>query len=128
MKLLAQKIGSEVITTTAEVKGDWKPLIFIMTDGEPTDDWKKGADALQKVKKGIIVACAAGPSANTSILKQITNIVVQLDTTDSATIKAFFNWVSSSMSTGSQKVDSGQKEIVGLDDLPPPPPEVNVVM
>ena len=128
LKLLAQKIGSEVITTTAEVKGDWKPLIFIMTDGEPTDDWKKGADALQKVKKGIIVACAAGPSANTSILKQITNIVVQLDTTDSATIKAFFKWVSASISTGSQKVDSGQKEIVGLDDLPPPPPEVNVVM
>ena len=128
LKLLAQKIGSEVITTTAEVKGDWKPLIFIMTDGEPTDDWKKGADALQKVKTGIIVACAAGPNANTSILKQITNIVVQLDTTDSATIKAFFKWVSASISTGSQKVDSGQKEIVGLDDLPPPPPEVNVVM
>lgn len=128
LKLLAQKIGSEVITTTAEVKGDWKPLVFIMTDGEPTDDWKKGVDALQKVKTGIIVACAAGPSANTSILKQITNIVVQLDTTDSATIKAFFKWVSASISTGSQKVDSGQKEIVGLDDLPPPPPEVNVVM
>ena len=128
LKLLAQKIGSEVITTTAEVKGVWKPLIFIMTDGEPTDDWKKGADALQKVKTGIIVACAAGPNANTSILKQITNIVVQLDTTDSATIKAFFKWVSASISTGSQKVDSGQKEIVGLDDLPPPPPEVNVVM
>jgi uncharacterized protein YegL len=128
LKLLAQKIGSEVITTTAEVKGDWKPLIFIMTDGEPTDDWKKGADALQKVKTGVIVACAAGPNANTSILKQITNIVVQLDTTDSATIKAFFKWVSASISTGSQKVDSGQKEIVGLDDLPPPPPEVNVVM
>lgn len=20
-------------------KGDWKPLVFILTDGEPTDDW-----------------------------------------------------------------------------------------
>lgn len=128
LQLLAQKISSEVTTTTAEVKGDWKPLIFIMTDGEPTDDWQKGVQALKKVKTGAIVACAAGPNANTSTLKQITDIVVQLDTTDSATIKAFFKWVSASISTGSQKVDSGQKEVVGLDDLPPPPPEVNIVM
>lgn len=128
LELLAQKISSEVTTTTAEVKGDWKPLIFIMTDGEPTDDWQKGIQALKKVKTGAIVACAAGPNANTNMLKQVTEIVVQLDTADSATIKAFFKWVSASISTGSQKVDSGQKEVMGLDDLPPPPPEVNVVV
>ena len=128
LDLLAQKISSEVTTTTAEVKGDWKPLVFIMTDGEPTDDWQNGLQALKKVKTGPIVACAAGPSANTGILKQITEIVFQLDTADSATIKAFFKWVSDSVSTGSQKVDAGQKEIMGLNDLPPPPPEVNVVV
>jgi len=128
LELLSQKISSEVTTTTAEVKGDWKPLIFIMTDGEPTDDWQKGVQALKKVKTGVIVACAAGPNANTIVLKQITEIVVQLDTADAATIKAFFKWVSASISTGSQKVDSGQKEVVGLDDLPPPPPEVNIVV
>lgn len=128
LELLAQRISSEVTTSTAEVKGDWKPLIFIMTDGEPTDDWQKGLNALKKIKTGVIIACAAGPSANTNILKSITEVVVQLDTADSATIKAFFIWVSASVSTGSQKVDSGQKEVVGLDDLPPPPPEVNVVV
>lgn len=128
LELLAQRISSEVTTSTAEVKGDWKPLIFIMTDGEPTDDWQKGLNVLKKIKTGVIIACAAGPSANTNILKSITEVVVQLDTADSATIKAFFKWVSASVSTGSQKVDSGQKEVVGLDDLPPPPPEVNVVV
>jgi len=128
MELLAQSISNEVTTTTAEVKGDWKPLIFIMTDGEPTDDWQKGLNTLKKIKTGVIIACAAGPNANTNILKNITDVVVQLDTADSATIKAFFKWVSASVSTGSQKVDSGQKEVVGLDDLPPPPPEVNVVV
>jgi uncharacterized protein YegL len=128
LSLLAQKISSEVVITTAQQKGDWKPLIFIMTDGEPTDDWQKGLLALKKVKTGAIIACAAGSGANTAILKQITDIVVQLDTADSATIKAFFKWVSASISTGSQKVDSGQKEVLGLNDLPPPPPEVNVVV
>lgn len=128
LTLLSQKISSEVITTTSDVKGDWKPLIFIMTDGEPTDDVQKGIKELKKVKTGAIVACAAGSGANTSVLKQITEIVVQLDTANSSTIQAFFKWVSASISTGSQKVDSEQKEVVGLDDLPPPPPEVNVVV
>jgi hypothetical protein len=25
-------------------------------------------------------------------------------------------------------VDNGQKEVIGLNDLPPPPPEVNIVL
>ncbi|GHV72610.1 tellurium resistance protein TerY [Bacteroidia bacterium] len=127
LKLLANKIDTEVAKTTAEVKGDWKPLVFIMTDGGPTDDWKKGLAEFQKRKTGMVVACAAGQSADTNVLKQITECVVQLDTADSSTIKAFFKWVSSSISTGSQKVDSGN-EVVGLGELPPPPPEVNIVV
>lgn len=69
-----------------------------------------------------------GHDADTSILKEITEIVVQLDTADSSTIKAFFKWVSASISVGSQKVESSKKEVIGLEDLPPPPPEVNVVL
>lgn len=128
LALLADRVEAEVGKTTAEVKGDWKPLVFLMTDGVPTDDWAKGLEKLKKVRTGIIVACAAGQGADTSVLKKITEVVVQLDTADSSTIKAFFKWVSASVSTGSQKVDQGQKEVVGLGDLPPPPPEVNVVL
>jgi uncharacterized protein YegL len=128
LSLLSDCIESEVAKTTPEVKGDWKPLIFIMTDGVPTDDWHRGLDKLRKVRTGVIVACAAGHAADSSVLKQITEIVVQLDTADASTIKAFFKWVSASVATGSQKVDQGQKEITGIGDLPPPPPEVNVVI
>lgn len=128
LSLLGDRIESEVGKSTADVKGDWKPLIFIMTDGSPTDDWKKGLDRLRLARTGIVIACAAGPGADTTVLKQITEVVVQLDTADSNTIKAFFKWVSASVSTGSQKIDQGQKEVTGLSDLPPPPPEVNIVL
>ncbi|CAL8477995.1 VWA domain-containing protein [Caballeronia sp. S22] len=127
LALLAARIDAEVNKTTAEIKGDWKPLVFIMTDGVPTDDWARGLQKLRKVRTGAIVACAAGQGADTAVLKQITEVVVALDTADSSTIKAFFKWVSASVSTGSQKVDQ-QKEVSGLGDLPPPPPEVNVVL
>ncbi|WP_182419998.1 VWA domain-containing protein [Bartonella sp. HY038] len=128
LSLVAAKIGSEVRKTTADVKGDWRPLIFLMTDGAPTDDWRKGLSDFKAAKTGIVVACAAGHDADTKVLKEITEIVLQLDTADSSSIKSFFKWVSASVAVGSQKVEAGKKEILGLDDLPPPPSVVNVVL
>jgi uncharacterized protein YegL len=127
LSLLASCILSEVKRGTTDSRGDWRPLVFIMTDGEPTDSWKQGLDKLKQVRTGIIVACAAGPGADTSVLKQITEVVVQIDTADQSSIKAFFKWVSSSISVGSQKVESGHKDVTGLAELPPPPPEIKLV-
>ena len=128
LALLAQKADQEVTKTTAEQKGDWKPLVFIMTDGEPTDDLNKGLAEFKKRKWGMVVACAAGAGANTDTLKKITECVVSLDTADSATIKAFFKWVSTSVSSGSMKVEETGAEATTLSELPPPPPEVNIVV
>lgn len=128
LALLAQKADQEVTKTTPEQKGDWKPLVFIMTDGEPTDDLNKGLAEFNKRKWGMVVACAAGSGANTDTLKKITECVVSLDTADSATIKAFFKWVSASVSSGSMKVEETGAEASTLSELPPPPPEVNIVV
>lgn len=128
LALLVKKADQEVTKTTAEQKGDWKPLVFIMTDGEPTDDLNKGLAEFKKRKWGMVVACAAGAGANTDTLKKITECVVSLDTADSATIKAFFKWVSASVSSGSMKVEETGAEATTLSELPPPPPEVNIVV
>lgn len=128
LALLSQKADQEVTKTTPEQKGDWKPLVFIMTDGEPTDDLNKGLAEFKKRKWGMAVACAAGAGANTNTLKKITECVVSLDTADSATIKAFFKWVSASVSSGSMKVEETGAEATTLSELPPPPPEVNIVV
>lgn len=128
LALLSQCADREVTKTTPEKKGDWKPLVFIMTDGEPTDDLNKGLEEFRKRKWGMVVACAAGAGANTETLKKITENVVSLDTADSATIKAFFKWVSASVSSGSMKVEETGGEPTSLGELPPPPPEVNIVI
>ncbi|MBF0257317.1 MAG: VWA domain-containing protein [Desulfamplus sp.] len=127
LKLLAEKIGQEVVKTTPEKRGDWKPLIFIMTDGAPTDDWQSGLKELKKIKTGIIVCCAAGNDARIDVLKQISEVVVELKTADTEAIKKFFQWISASVSTTSKKVDLSKKDVSALDELPPPPPEVNIV-
>lgn len=128
LSLLADCINREVVKGSADVKGDWKPVVFLLSDGAPTDDIQKGITAIKGVKTGTFVACAAGASADTATLKQITEVVVSLDTADTNSIKAYFKWVSASISVSSQKIENGGKEVSGLDELPPPPPELNIVL
>ena len=127
LALLADKMDAEITKTTADTKGDWKPLTFIMTDGVPTDDWQTGFNKLKAVNKGLIVGCAAGQGADDAILKQICGATVRLDNADSESISKFFQWVTDSISTTSIKVEETGIELAGLDQLPPPPSELVIV-
>lgn len=128
LKVVSNSIDSEVAKTTSETKGDWKPLVFIMTDGMPTDDWKSGLAEFQKRRVGVVVACAAGAGADTSVLKLITENVVSLETADTQSISKFFQWVTASIGLSSTKVEDSGKEVGGLNELPPPPSELNIVV
>ncbi|KQN35954.1 tellerium resistance protein TerY [Pedobacter sp. Leaf41] len=128
LRLVSNRIESEVAKTTTEQKGDWKPLVFIMTDGVPTDDWLPGLAEFKRQKVAFTVACAAGSGADTAVLKQITDNVVSLDTADSTSIGKFFQWVTASIGVTSTKVEDAGKEISLLKELPPPPSELNIVV
>jgi uncharacterized protein YegL len=128
LRLVAHKIDNEVTKTTPEKKGDWKPLVFIMTDGVPTDDWKSGLNEFKTRKTAFTVACGAGNGADTAVLKQITDNVVSLDTADAQSIAKFFAWVTASIGVSSTKVEDSGKEVTGINELPPPPPELNIVI
>jgi len=123
---VAECVSKDLVKTTATVKGDWKPMVFIMTDGGPTDDWQTGLARFKKEKWGVVVGCCVD-NGDETVLKQITEIVVRLNTSDSASIKAFFKWMSASISQGSKSVEQAGKEVQGLSELPPPPPEIKVV-
>lgn len=127
LKLTAERVSAEVVRTTPERKGDWLPLVFIMTDGEPTDEWEAGLAVFKAAVKGTVVACGAGADADTWVLKQITENVVETATLDQAAMAAFFKWVSASVTTVSQQIDRGAPTYGGsLTDLPPLPPELKV--
>lgn len=125
LKLLEQAVDTEVKKTTPQQKGDWKPLVFIMTDGQPTDSWEAAADRIKQKKLGNIIACAAGPGADSHLLKRVTEIVVELNNLQPDTLKAFFKWVSSSIKTTSQSLD--QVVADAPVNLPPPPPQIQIV-
>ena len=129
LKLLADRINSEIIQTTAERKGDWKPIVFIITDGAPIDDWQKGLDYFASCKTAFTVACAVGSHADTTVLKKITNDVINLEKTDGDSMSRFFLWLSSSINVSSNQVerDGTGRTLFDLDKLPPPPPEINII-
>jgi uncharacterized protein YegL len=125
LEMLCQKVDSEVQLSTPEKKGDWMPLLFIMTDGKPSD-LQKYNQMIPEVKKrhfSSIIACAAGIKADTRPLELLTTQVYSLDTTDSATFRQFFKWVSASVSVGNRSIGATDELI-----LPPPPQEVNKVI
>jgi uncharacterized protein YegL len=101
------------------------PLLFVMTDGSPSD-LQKYEHQVAEVKRrtfGQIIACAAGSKAKVEQLRLLTDMVVHLDTTDSASFQQFFVWVSSSVSTGNRSMGSAAPAVI-----PPPPPEIKVVV
>lgn len=126
LKLVAECADREIRKSTPEMKGDWKPLVFLMTDGMPTDDFASGLAAFKKNKWGIVVACGT-PDADMSNLKQITETVIMLRDSDPGTLKAFFKWVSSSIAKASASV-ANNIDLSKGDQLPPPPPEIMVAV
>jgi uncharacterized protein YegL len=121
LDVLEQALDREVRKSTPKQKGDWKPLVFLMTDGQPTDSWEAAADRVKQKKVGNIIACAAGPRADSSMLKRVTEIVVELSNLQPDQLKAFFKWVSSSIKTTSQNIAAAPAEGAPVN-LPPPPP------
>jgi uncharacterized protein YegL len=128
LRLVSHKIDTEVAKTTTEQKGDWKPLVFIMTDGIPTDDYQSAITEFRTKKVAFTVACAAGPGADIKILKLITDNVMTLENADNASIGKFFQWVTASIGVSSTKVEDSGVELNNFKDLPPPPSELNIVV
>ncbi len=125
LKLLCEKIDSEVRHSTPDQKGDWMPILFLMTDGKPSDLqlYREMIPEVKKRKFGAIIACAAGMSAKTEPLKQLTDQVYSLDIVDSTAFRSFFKWVSDSIGIGNRSIGATSDL-----QLPPPPAEVNVIV
>jgi uncharacterized protein YegL len=125
----------EVIKTTANRRGDWLPMVFLLTDGRPWSRTanakvatKSGVDKFHSLKWGMTVSCAAGPRADSELLNDITpECVVELASADEKNLSAFFTWVTASIVATSQSINATGLQIATLDQLPCRPAEVKRV-
>ncbi|AGA89533.1 uncharacterized protein Thimo_0694 [Thioflavicoccus mobilis 8321] len=125
LELLIERVAQDVIRSSPGQRGDWLPLVFVMTDGSPSDvqAYREACAAIRRGGFGNVVACAAGPKARHEPLRELTDTVVALDTLDGTAFAEFFRWVSASIAMGSQSAGAAES-----NTLPPLPKEITVAM
>lgn len=94
LEMLLEKVDKEVIKCTLEQRGDYKPILFILTDGQPTDITLFNRMVANVKAKHFqrIICYALGPIAKTEYLRRLTNEVYQTETIDGAHLTRFISY------------------------------------
>ena len=116
---LGKEIDRSVIKTTADVKGDWKPVVYLFTDGRPTDDYQ---DAIQQWKakyshRVTLIVIGLGQDVDFCILKELTEHCISVDQINQEYVKGLCKWISASVVSQSVSVANLQnsEKLIPLD-------------
>ncbi|MDR2496959.1 MAG: VWA domain-containing protein [Tannerellaceae bacterium] len=119
---LMYELRKNIVATTYDEKGDWKPIVFLFTDGVPTDNSSELRAAIAEWKRNWqrkvnLVAISFGDNTDSRLLGELTENVMLFKDTDSESYKAFFKWVTASIQTSSKAVDKNPEgiELAGAD-------------
>lgn len=126
LRLLQKCLQTEVVRASATRKGDYKPLVFLLTDGQPTDSWESAAAALRQANNpriANIYAIGCGPDVDYENLREVTDIVLRMTDVSNSGFAKFFVWLSASISSASVKLEGGA---TAAFDMPPLPPGIEM--
>lgn len=104
------ELRKNIVKTTMEQKGDWKPIVFLFTDGVPTDDTKIAISEWKQnwQRTANMVAISFGDETDTSLLSELTENVLLFKNATDENYKQFFKWVTDSIKTSSVSVENNQ--------------------
>ncbi len=119
LDFLMNDLDASVQKTTAEMKGDWKPIIFLFTDGNPTDEYEKAFERWNnKYRRSVnLIVISLGDNANMNIFGKITENILLLKNTDAESFKNFFKWVTASIKTSSLSVSESNSDELQLSPI-----------
>ena len=122
LRVLLDCMRREVKKTTATQKGDYKPLVVLFSDGQPTDDWEEIAESIKKQRNPSIAniyAIGCGPDADFSAMREVTDIVLKMKDLGPDMWKKVFVWLTASVQTTSRALEGGgEGKALNLPDLP----------
>ncbi|MDR2660321.1 MAG: VWA domain-containing protein [Spirochaetaceae bacterium] len=103
-----------------EATGSFAPAIFLLSDGEPTDDWQSALQTLRQnnwFKAAVKVAIAIGDDANKDMLKEFTgSMEAVLEAHNTAMLKKMIRFVSVTASKVSSKSSNVSDSSSGMGD------------
>lgn len=104
-------IEEDLLPNTSEHKGDYRPLAFLITDGAPTDDYRKGIDYIRALTrlKPLIIALGCGPEADMAVLQEIAGKenTFFMQTLAPDTLKKYCKWVTDAIVVSSHAIERG---------------------
>ena len=93
-------------------------MVFLLTDGAPTDEWEEAVDSFRAGNLATVIACAAGTEARDDVLKRLSDTVLRLQDTQPGTLTAFMKWVTMSVTATSKTQGTRATREEMLPDLP----------
>ncbi|MCH5345796.1 MAG: VWA domain-containing protein [Muribaculaceae bacterium] len=113
---LMQDIDKNIVRTTHKRKGDWKPIVFLFTDGTPTDDPTKAINRWNEKyrSRNQIVVISIGDNIDPQLFGQLTDQIIRFNPTDKQSYKHFFQWITASIRTTSQSIGDFHEDEVKL--------------
>ena len=107
------------------------PVIVLLSDGSPTDEWEKDLEAFNKTGWGrpgrtVRIAIAIGRDANKEILTTFTgNSETVFEANDAQRLADLIKWASVTLSkyasSGASKIGDGKTNTLALPPAPPIP-------
>jgi len=127
--LLIDRMAFEVRRNTPDQRGDWKPLVFLLVDGNPTDSWQSQAEQIKQNNPtpANIIAVSCGDEEAASFLKEITGNVLLLNDRSPEGFATLFKWISAVVSQASAKCFASSNAATEGMVLPPLPAGITIV-
>ena len=133
LEKLLESYKNDYVEETPYQKGDWTPIVFLATYGIPSDIAVFN-HAVQKIKKSgskLIIYLLHGDEKKTEPYHSLTENIYSLKEFDASFVKKILLWSldieceyihDDSIEFSPERVNNDSTEI------PPPPPEVNIVL
>lgn len=115
---LVKEMRQGLVKTTSDQKGDWQPIVFLMTDGNPTDKYEAAVKLWESKyrRRCNMVAITFGENVDTDILKRLTEHVFVFNNNTAESYTAFFKWITNSVKAQSKSVEMGSTNPFSMGD------------
>lgn len=116
LEALMKELDTSLIKSTSDQKGDWKPIVFLFTDGKPTDNPKSAIEKWKSTygNSSFFISISFGKDTDTKVLSEITENNLSFNGADVASFKQFFKWVTASIKATSTKIAESQTQSIDL--------------
>lgn len=120
LRHLMAEMDRSLVKTTPDRKGDWKPIVYLITDGKPTDDVGAAVTDWQEkyARKATLIAVGLGKYADLGVLKRLTEHVLVYEQSEEDDFTKFVDWITASVVAHSKSLgeNDGGSALPVLDE------------